>query len=556
MTVRRNFAALLAAVGLGIAAPAANAQLASGNVVVERVGDGSAALSTSATAVFLDTYLPGIANQSSPTSTATILSAGTANATTNLLTLSGTAITEGQITRSSNGLFITLSGFSAPAGTATIASTTAVAYNRVVLTVDGGGTSANYRTSSTFYSGNDPRSATFNGTNFYAAGGSTGIGFYNATSGNSTVISSTSTNNRVVSIQNGQLYFSTGAGTTRGVYAVGTGVPTTTGQTSTNVINTGGSGSSSAFQFNSAGTIAYIADDNTLAGGGGVQKWTFSASTWSLAYTFGSGAGLTNGTRGLAVDWSNPNAPVLYATTADSTTKLIRITDTGSGSSSTTLATAGTNTAFRGADIALLPAVYTSRADGGFNASGNWSLNVNSADRNGINLLFQNVNNGSGSGAAVTITNNQTALTSIFSLVFRDLDSGRDGGATYGSGSFTQYTIGGSNGLTLNGKSTTNIDVAGAGTGGFSGVYNASGVTQTINLPLTISSTQSFKAQSGGLNFGGPITLGTASTSGLLSVTGPGNTTISGGDRQRLRRDEQPHQERHRHPGTERHQHV
>lgn len=508
MRPRFGHVLLLAAI-TGFTASVRAADLPSGYIVVERVGTGSAVLGTASTATFLESFKP----DGTPGSTVTLPTG------TNPITASGTATSEGQITRSSNGLYLTVSGYSVvPGGNSDVANSTSSTVSRAVLTVDGVGAVGNYRTSTTFFSGNSIRSATFDGTNTFAVGGSTGVGLYNASSGNSTVVSSTVANNRVVSIQNGQLYFSTQSGT-RGIYSVGSGVPTSSGQTATNLFDTGSSSNPNAFQFNSAGNVVYIADESPLASGGGIQKWTLSGSTWSLAYTLGTGSGSTLGVRGLTVDWSNPNAPVLYATTTEtSANRIVKITDTGSGSAASTFATAGSNTAYRGVDISLLPAVYTNPSNGSFNTSANWSLNVNSADRNGINLLFQNVNTGSG-GSTATVNNNQTNLTSVSSIVFRNTANG------YGTGAFTQYTLTG-NGLTLNGNPTTNVEVTGNAGQRLAGVYNSSGVTQTVNLPLTISGSQRFIAESGDLNFGGAITLGTATTPGNLTVAGPfSNTT-------------------------------
>ncbi|NDC43140.1 MAG: hypothetical protein EBZ77_16595, partial [Chitinophagia bacterium] len=155
---------------------------------------------------------------------------------------------------------------------------------------------------------------------------------------------------------NGNLYMSSGStgGTpaTTGIFQVGTGLPVTTGQTLTTIINTtvGTSPSPYQFIFNTAGTICYVADDRSIANGGGIQKWTLSGGVWSLAYTLATGSASTVGARGVTADFSGAN-PIVYATTAEtSLNRLIKITDTGasSGATATTLATAGTNTIFRG----------------------------------------------------------------------------------------------------------------------------------------------------------------------------------------------------------------
>src|SRR5262249_45463092 len=87
--------------------------------------------------------------------------------------------------------------------------------------------------------------------------------------------------------------------------------------------------------------------------------------TYTTASGLGSGSGgtVTNddgGLRGLVADFSNPSAPVLYATTTNaSQNRLVKLADNGdlSGNGSaftyTTLATAPANVAFRG--VALAP---------------------------------------------------------------------------------------------------------------------------------------------------------------------------------------------------------
>jgi len=156
---------------------------------------------------------------------------------------------------------------------------------------------------------------------------------------------------RVANIVNGGLYLSTSSG--GGIYKF-TGLPKSAA-TPTRIIATG-SGSPYGFAINPSGNVAYVADDDQSSVGG-VQCWTNSAGTWSLLYTLGTGIANT-GARGLAVDWSGAN-PILYASTSENTVygnpanRLIRIVDTGAGSAATTLATAATNSSFRG--VAFTP---------------------------------------------------------------------------------------------------------------------------------------------------------------------------------------------------------
>jgi hypothetical protein len=101
-----------------------------------------------------------------------------------------------------------------------------------------------------------------------------------------------------------------------------------------------------SFYFNPTQTICYIADDRTIANGGGIQKWVYSINTWTLAYTLSTGS--TFGARGVVADFSSP-LPKVYATTTEaSANKLIAIVDIGIASTATAIATSTTNTLFRG----------------------------------------------------------------------------------------------------------------------------------------------------------------------------------------------------------------
>ena len=158
------------------------------------------------------------------------------------------------------------------------------------------------------------------------------------------------TNTRVANIFNGQLYVSSASGAFQGVGTVGSGLPTTGGQSLALLpgFPTASGPSPYDFWFASASTL-YVADDRTN-GSGGLQKWVFGGSTWSLAYTLAVTA--NTGCRGLTGTFSGDD-PVLFATTSDS--KLVKVTDLGAGSPFTLLATAGTNTAFRGVDFTPAP---------------------------------------------------------------------------------------------------------------------------------------------------------------------------------------------------------
>src|SRR5207253_2226167 len=99
-----------------------------GNIVLYRVGDGAAALGSGGTAVFLDEYTPaGVFVQSVPMPT---------TGASGRLVASGTATTEGFLTRSEDGRYLVVPGYDA-ALAATVTSSNTVP--RVIGRVDGNG---------------------------------------------------------------------------------------------------------------------------------------------------------------------------------------------------------------------------------------------------------------------------------------------------------------------------------------------------------------------------------------------------------------------------------
>ena len=317
------------------------------NIVVLRIGDGSAALSNAGTFVFLDEYTPA------GTLVQSIQLPVVLNGANRRFVTSGSATSEGALVLSPNKQFLTLAGYDTIPGVVSVASTAGI--NRVVALVNYLG---NINTTTSFIDGyvtNNVRSAvTVDGTGFWVSGtGSSntgGVRYITLGGSTSTQVSTSVVNTRIVSIFNGQLMVSSSSGAFLGISKVGSGLPTGAGETITNTINTLSGSSSYGFVYNSDTTVCYIADDRALPNGG-VQKWTNSGGVWSLAYTLNTG--LTKGCRGLTVNFSGAN-PVLYAV-MDSTVsnKVLTVTDAGSSSAFSTIITAGTNQLIRG--IAFTP---------------------------------------------------------------------------------------------------------------------------------------------------------------------------------------------------------
>lgn len=343
----RNMYVALLLVG-GMVSAAYGAPFTQGNLVIYRVGDGTAALSSAGTAVFVDEYTTGgTLVQSIALPTAVVGS-------NRRLVSSGTATSEGMLTRSSDGQYLVLTGYDADVGTASIASTAAATTNRVVGRIDSSGTiDTTTALSAPFNADNIRGAASTNGTDIWVTGvGSSGTGgVWYTTFGSTTAtqISTTVTNLRGVNLADGQLYVSSASGSTR-IATVGSGAPTTSGQTIVNLPGTPTTGSPYGFAFAdlSAGVAGvdtlYVVDDGTDL----IQKFSFDGSTWSATGSVGA-----LNVRGLTLAESG-GVVTLFATS--NTTLFSFVDNTGyngllSGSV-TTLATAAANTGFRGVAFA------------------------------------------------------------------------------------------------------------------------------------------------------------------------------------------------------------
>ncbi len=282
-----------------------------GNIVVTRVGTGSAALSAAATPFFIEEY-----NTSGLVGTFSIPTTGS-----NRLVMAGNSTSEGFISRTADFSKLVIPGYDAASGLASVSGAANV-FRSVGTFGNNYGSYA--RVTSTLTSGSNLRSAAGDGNNYWGGNATGGISYLGT--GTSSAVSSTVSNTRTVGIHNGNLYFSTGSGAT-GIYKAGSGLPTTSGQVSTLVISTGlAPASPYGFQFNNAETVCYIADSRTT--GGGIQKWVNTAGTWSLAYTMSVGA--STGAYGIAVDFYAGVNPRIYATVSNASgTQVIYFDDNG-----------------------------------------------------------------------------------------------------------------------------------------------------------------------------------------------------------------------------------
>lgn len=349
-------AALVGGAAIGVEA----GPLTLGNVVVYRVGTGESGLLNSGAAVFLDEYTPGgllVQSIAMPT---------TADGAQKQLIASGTATSEGLITRSGDGQYLMVTGYARDlGGTGSLASTTAPNVNRVVGRVDALGGVDTSSAFSDFASGNNPRSAySTNGTDLWFTGGNGAVRTAKLGATTSETLISTPTNYRQVQVFDGQLYVSSSSSSAVGISTVGLGVPMSGLQERTLLPGFTNATSPSPYGFFFADLSAdvagvdtlYVADD-TL----GLTKYALINGEWAAIGTIGDNADDYRGLTGLVFG----EEVVLYATRkggsgAAGGGELVSILDgtgyNGAGFSSisaTLLATAAPNTAFRGVALSV-----------------------------------------------------------------------------------------------------------------------------------------------------------------------------------------------------------
>ncbi|MBZ5640114.1 MAG: hypothetical protein LAO51_15315 [Acidobacteriia bacterium] len=328
--------------------------------MIYRVGSGSGSLVSTGNPVFLDEYTPtGMLVQSIPMPTADALP-------NRAFYASGTAGSEGMLTRSADGRYLVLTGY-ASTYTSSLAGTSGTLVNRVIGRVDVTSAIDTTTALTDFASGNNPRSATSdNGARFWAAGAAGGVRYAALGASTSTDLTSASlANARQVSLFAGQLYTSSDRANFKGVNAIGTGLPTTPSQPVVRLFGLTDATSPSGYSYFFADLTdavpgfdtLYIADDSSNATGG-VQKYSLVGGTWVAN---GSVEGASNAYRGL-VGKVNGTTTTLYATRkggsgATGGGELVSLVDaTGYNATitatSSIIAAAAANTSFRGVAFA------------------------------------------------------------------------------------------------------------------------------------------------------------------------------------------------------------
>lgn len=366
--------ALAACAAFAIAAPIANAQnFGAGNLVVYRVGTGGATtLVNTGSPVFLDEYTPA------GTLVRSVALPATASGAQRQCIASGTASSEGFITRSVDGQFLIATCYGRDVGGAgTISGTTSIDVPRVIARI---GVDASVDTSTALtdaHSANNIRSAaSLDGTAFWSVGGASGVRYATLGATTSSQVSVTGTgtisNFRQLSVFGGQLYVSTASGTAVRLATVGSGTPTTTDQPITHLAGipvTNASPYAFVFFDLDAGVAGvdtlYVADDSASSPAPAITKFSLVAGTW---VSNGSVGAASDSYRGLAGS-ATGGTVTLWATRRGGTAaagggELVSVSDASGYNGAFTgtpslLITAATNTAFRGVALAPVSAAPT-----------------------------------------------------------------------------------------------------------------------------------------------------------------------------------------------------
>ena len=357
-----------------------------GDLVVERIGTGSSGPSHTppGTAIFLDEYSPtGVLVQSVALPTA----AGSGN-TLNPIVDSGSASTQGLLTLSANGSSLVVPGYDAPAGTASITSSTVpkvigiVGENGSINTTT---TLGNFQTSGT--NTNMHGAASPDGTNLYASA-KTALGYTTlGSTANATQLSATNTN-LVEIFGNNTASGLFGAVTGTGIVEFGTWgspLPTSGTPTATTIVS---NASTKPFGFFFAtlkpGDISpdtlYVAD-----GTNGLEKFSLTSGTFGLAgETWTLNGTITtdnaNNYYGLTGVVSGTTVTLYATTNAPGTSKnqLLKVVDTAgwnatfSSITPTVLASAAMNELINGVALAQRQRAVHQRLDVGERHGGGW----------------------------------------------------------------------------------------------------------------------------------------------------------------------------------------
>lgn len=307
------------------------AAITPGNVVVLRVGDGSATLSTAAFPSFLDEYTPG-----SPTTSGTLVQTiGLTTATANLFTNVGTFAAsnlEGLISLSADRQYVVVGGYQCAVGQTTPYTSAADAIARVMakVKISDGSVDTSIKITTSGVTGNIRGIASTDGSDMYAAMNQQAspnvstIYYTNGTlAGNvvdilanpQTTYATPTYSMRSIGIFAGQLYGVMGnlTGTRpNGLYKAGVGIPTSANNLMTTVV-------ASLFPFKNMEQFGFESMSPTGSGrvfigdqatADAITRWDFNSGGFTETANLGS---TTIFTYGVALGQDSLGTPVVFA---------------------------------------------------------------------------------------------------------------------------------------------------------------------------------------------------------------------------------------------------
>lgn len=325
---------VLAAVVLFAQAPSEGAPISPGNLVIVRAGDGAAALSLNATAAFLDEYTTaGGLVQSIPVS----------GLGASALTLSGLATTEGILGRSQDGNSLVFAGYRKDVGGTNPSADSGAVTNRVVGMVGMSGL-VTTTTAITDPTGSARSATTTDGSIFYY-GTSTGVRYIASPSDTTSTVIDTR-NSRQAVVTGNTLFASNGStAVTAKVQSYGTLPTVATVPTPVVTLTTADAVNGIFFCDLNAG----VAGDDTLYLMSTVEnllrKYTFDGVSWTSngSIAGGGASNLTGFVSGSSVSLFLTSGSGLFPFTDAS-----GVGGALSGALGASIASPGTNTAFRG----------------------------------------------------------------------------------------------------------------------------------------------------------------------------------------------------------------
>ncbi len=340
--------------------------LSSNNLIVIRCGDGTQTLSLDGNSVYLDQY----DTNGNYVNTVTVPDNGTnaliAIGQDNVTGVNNGSTTGSCLSQSLDGRYLVIAGYNTNVPYSTnLAGSTAAAVPRAVGMIESQGIyTMPVAATNSALNGTTSRSAISDGTNNFWGGSDTGGTYYFGFNGTAGLIQTNMSNMRSMALFNGNIYGASALANETGILEVG-GMPQTFNSTNGVFLFSGSSGTFDMAVSPDGNTI-YVADQRAIGGsGGGVLRYDFDGSAWNLTYTLqvgGQGTG-THGPRYVAADFRG-SSPVVYVTSNDGTfdnNRIIKVVDTGSGSTGTALAFAGPNQTFRGIRFGPTPDTVVAR---------------------------------------------------------------------------------------------------------------------------------------------------------------------------------------------------